>query len=212
MHELEKPATSSGRHQRPRQKKTGIHIDSTPMADLAFLLLTFFILTTTFARLRTMDITMPVEGPPTLTPESRTITFLLSRNDHVFWYSGSGDNLSDTSLHPTDHSRLNTGIPFLLASRNQVLLQKIRLLNDSVKNGLIENIPEVINSHITQLKNSDSRGPIVLIKTNDDARYQNLVSMLNEMLRFSIPRYSIVELTAVEKQMLQKIENRDVTQ
>ena len=51
-----------------------------------------------------------------------------------------------------------------------------------------------------------------MIKTNDDARYQNLVSMSNEMLRFSIPRYSIVELTAVEKQKLQKIENRDQTQ
>ena len=42
-----------------RAKKMSTKIDMTPMVDLAFLLLTFFLLTTTFNKPKTMEVNMP---------------------------------------------------------------------------------------------------------------------------------------------------------
>jgi len=53
-----------GKHGKVRAKKQSTHIDMTPMVDLAFLLLTFFMLTTTFGKPKTMEINMPVKPPP----------------------------------------------------------------------------------------------------------------------------------------------------
>ena len=65
----------------------------TPMVDLAFLLLTFFILTTTFSKPKTMDITMPVKDKildeeRTKVPASQTLSLLLTENDRIIWYIG----------------------------------------------------------------------------------------------------------------------------
>jgi biopolymer transport protein ExbD len=44
---------------RKLSKRIGFHLDMTPMVDVAFLLLTFFMLTTTFSKSNTMEINMP---------------------------------------------------------------------------------------------------------------------------------------------------------
>ena len=46
---------------RRRSKRIGLHLDMTPMVDVAFLLLTFFMLTTTFSKSNTMEINIPPE-------------------------------------------------------------------------------------------------------------------------------------------------------
>ena len=52
-----------GKHDKKRAKKSSTKIDMTPMVDLAFLLLTFFMLTTTFSKPKTMELNMPADCP-----------------------------------------------------------------------------------------------------------------------------------------------------
>src|ERR1041385_6538655 len=75
-----------------RSKKTSTRIDMTPMVDLAFLLLTFFILTTTLSKPQTMEITMPEkvkkgDEQPEVN-EKKVLTLVLGPNDKVYWYVG----------------------------------------------------------------------------------------------------------------------------
>ena len=74
---------------RIRSKKLSTHIDMTPMVDLAFLLLTFFILTTTLNKLKVMEIGMPEKTDET-TPinEKHVLTLLLDGSDKVYWRQG----------------------------------------------------------------------------------------------------------------------------
>lgn len=65
-------------------------IDMTPMVDLAFLLLTFFMLTTTFAKPYVMQLAVPVpdDAHPTAVPASRSMTVILGQNHRVHYYFG----------------------------------------------------------------------------------------------------------------------------
>ena len=67
-------------------------IDLTAMVDLAFLLITFFILTTTLAKPRAMDVTTPAGIDSEPVPESRTMTICLGNNNQVLWYIGMAEN------------------------------------------------------------------------------------------------------------------------
>ena len=64
-------------------------IDMTPMVDLAFLLLTFFMLTTTFAKPYTLELAMPVKShTPTDVARSKAMTIILGKNHQVHYFFG----------------------------------------------------------------------------------------------------------------------------
>ena len=77
------------RHQKKRAKKGSTRIDMTPMVDLAFLLLTFFILTTSLRRLEGMDLITPL-GHGTKEAD-RSLTFLVGGRDTIYGYAGRFD-------------------------------------------------------------------------------------------------------------------------
>lgn len=72
------------------------HIDMTPMVDMFFLLLTFFILTATFRPQEAVHVDTPSSISETTTPEKNVITILISKEDKVFFNVDNGD---DTSKH-----------------------------------------------------------------------------------------------------------------
>jgi biopolymer transport protein ExbD len=78
-----------------------INIDMTPMTDLAFLLLTFFMLTTTLSKLQTMEIVMPLpaeeEDQEQAVKESKALTLVLADDDKIYWYQGITDAVADTT-------------------------------------------------------------------------------------------------------------------
>ncbi|GAB2948862.1 biopolymer transporter ExbD [Hymenobacter coalescens] len=117
MAEIQQQA-DSGKGGKKRAKKMSTKIDMTPMVDLAFLLLTFFMLTTTFAKPKVMQISMPVkpkqEDEQNELKASDAFTILLGENNKIFYYEGLLD-AATTKLQPTDYTA--TGI-------RQVLLQR----------------------------------------------------------------------------------------
>ena len=92
MAEIQQQADSGGGGKK-RAKKMSTKIDMTPMVDLAFLLLTFFMLTTTFSKPTVMEVAMPVKPKPT-DPEppaikaSNALTLLLGENNKLYYYDG----------------------------------------------------------------------------------------------------------------------------
>ncbi|MDO3626002.1 biopolymer transporter ExbD [Mucilaginibacter sp. BT774] len=81
--------TTSGNSGRKGRRRTPTpRIDLTAMVDLAFLLITFFIMATSLAKPKAMDLAMPVKGPDGSVPETRTMSVCLGKDDKVMWYMG----------------------------------------------------------------------------------------------------------------------------
>jgi biopolymer transport protein ExbD len=74
-----------------KPRRHPIRIDMTPMVDVAFLLLIFFMVTTVFRRPLAMEVNMPEPGARVEVPESNVMTVLVG-NDNATWYRvGQGD-------------------------------------------------------------------------------------------------------------------------
>src|SRR6478609_4748615 len=75
-----------------RAKKQSTKVDMTPMVDLAFLLLTFFILTSTFNKAKTMEVTMPDkvtdEKDQTKINENDMLNLVLAEDDKIYYWIG----------------------------------------------------------------------------------------------------------------------------
>lgn len=97
-----------GKGGKQRAKKQSTRIDMTPMVDLGFLLLTFFILTTTFSKPQTMEINMPVktdkEEEQSALKASNALTLIADENDQLFWYAGLPDAPTAPGVQLTNYS------------------------------------------------------------------------------------------------------------
>ncbi len=91
--------TSGGGHKKgpgvKKSKKQSTRVDLTPMVDLGFLLITFFIFTTTMSQPTAMKLNLPKESDnpedQTKTKESGALTIMLGRDNNVFYYEGQLD-------------------------------------------------------------------------------------------------------------------------
>lgn len=88
--------TSGGGHKKgpgvKKAKKLSTRVDLTPMVDLGFLLITFFIFTTTMSQPTAMKLFLPkdVDKPEEQNKVklSAVITLMLGKNDQVYYYEG----------------------------------------------------------------------------------------------------------------------------
>jgi biopolymer transport protein ExbD len=70
---------------RKQIRRVGIRIDMTPLVDIAFLLLTFFMLTTSMSRPQTMEINLPPEDVSVEVAESNLLTLFVTSKGDLFW-------------------------------------------------------------------------------------------------------------------------------
>ncbi|HYG19931.1 MAG TPA: biopolymer transporter ExbD [Ohtaekwangia sp.] len=111
-------------------KRHAAHLDMTPMVDLAFLLLTFFMLTTNFFKPYIFELITPDNhsgGVPPEVPAERVLTLLLGDQDKIYWYNGLPDKL----ITRTDFSA--TGIRNLLIDRKSKMDDLVVLIKPTAK-------------------------------------------------------------------------------
>lgn len=111
MAQLDGGGDSSGHKKGPgvkKAKKQSTLIDMTPLVDLGFLLITFFIFTTTLATPLAMKLIMPKDTDKkeeqNKAKESGALTILLGKGDQVYYYEGQlapdGSNFKSSSFDP----------------------------------------------------------------------------------------------------------------
>lgn len=93
MAQMDTSGGGGGKHKGgKRSKKMSTRVDMTPMVDLAFLLVTFFMLTTTFNKPTVMDIKMPaktkVKEEQQEIKESQSMTVIMDGGDTLWYYQG----------------------------------------------------------------------------------------------------------------------------
>ena len=147
-------------------KKVSTKVDMTPMVDLAFLLVTFFMLTTTFNKPQTMEVNLPDktdDNKSMKVKESKTTTIVLAENDKVYYYTG----VENPEVKLTNFSE---------SGLRKVLLEKVKTITD----------------------------PIVIIKAKKDAKYKNVVDVIDEMAITGIKIYALVDITPADLELLAK--------
>lgn len=183
-------------------KKVSTRIDLTPMVDLGFLLITFFMLTTTMIKPQTMEIAMPSkekvsEEEQTKVKASRAITIVLGKENKVFYYEGTRENDIDPKVEMTDFSA--KGIRQFLIQKNYDVMVKVEDLKKE-KAGKDMSQEEFDNKRNELM--ADKKAPIVIIKATNDATYKNLIDILDEMSICSIGRYAIVDITDYDLELI----------
>lgn len=182
-----------------RAKKHSTRMDMTPMVDLAFLLLTFFMLTTTFNREKIMQVHKPLPiNPPTPLPKN-TVTILIGKNDQLLYYQGPFDPAKKENFHKTGF--YNDQIRNELMNLNKKLYDEISEIEADYANQLFND--SVYRLKVNEAKkNKNNEGINVIIKSADDASYRSLVYILDEMEICNIVNYSIVDITTQEANIL----------
>lgn len=182
MAELNTGDSGGGKDKKVRSKKQNSKVDLTAMVDLAFLLITFFMLTTTLSKPQAMNLGLPAKDKPNektediKVDENRTMTILLGKDNKLVRFVGLLAKPVAGGI-PKDFTYGKEGI------RKELLDRKAKVL-DYTKD--------------------PKKGMIVIIKPSKKCTYRNLVDILDEMAIVDVPTYAIVnEFTPEEAKLLE---------
>jgi biopolymer transport protein ExbD len=134
-----------GKGGKKRSKKVSTKVDMTPMVDLAFLLITFFMLATTLTKQQKFDFGVPpdIKDPKEL-PElkaSNAITVILGKDNLVYWYVMNQDGSTD--FHETDFS--DDGIRATLLERKKAVGENLNVIIKPMKDSKYKNLIDIID-------------------------------------------------------------------
>jgi biopolymer transport protein ExbD len=190
MASLDTGGDSGGHKKGPgvkKAKKLSTRIDMTPMVDLGFLLITFFIFTATMSTPTTMRLIMPKDekNPENQTEvkESAALTILLGGNNGIYYYEGQmkadGSNFKSSTY------------------------KEIREVIQTKRTNVMQ-----MGKSLGYHPDSTDRDLVVVIKPNESATYKNTVDVLDEMTINNIRRFAIVDITQPEKDAIRLTEQQ----
>lgn len=187
---------------KPKQKKHATRVDLTPMVDLGFLLITFFMLTTSMLKPQTMELIVPSkdkvqEDEQNKVKASQAITILIGKENKLYYYFGAQENGVDPELVESDYS--SEGIRKVLFQKNYDVMKQVTELKADKK----KITEEEYSKKLSEYKSAKS-APTILIKAADESNYKNLVDILDEMNINNIARYAIVDITPYDLGLIDK--------
>jgi biopolymer transport protein ExbD len=187
MAEIQEQGGGGGKDGKARSKKMSTKVDLTAMVDLAFLLITFFMLTTTLSKPNIMPIIMPEkkdinEEDLEATKESQVLTLLLGGNDKVYFYEG----ITNAVLDSTDYSAEGLRAK-ILDKKDRVKAEWGEDEKDDPKNPGQKKMVSKLN---------------VIIKPTKESRYKNLVDTFDEMKICNIGRYVMLDISTQEENFI----------
>jgi biopolymer transport protein ExbD len=183
-----------------RAKKQSTRIDMTPMVDLAFLLLTFFVLTATFSKPKSMELTFPAPPPPDQKQVEikKGITFLLSKDDRIFYYEGQFRPVADDKGAATTLSELT----FDQGSLHKFLLEKNKEMHEQIKaltaKHEAKQLADTTYKRLVRERKADKDSYTYLIKTDDQATYKNVIDLIDELNINVVGKYVMVDILKPE--------------
>ncbi|MGV3458848.1 MAG: ExbD/TolR family protein [Flavobacterium sp.] len=166
-----------------RSKKSNPGVDLTAMVDLAFLLITFFMLTTTLSKPQSMPLAMPDKPDKpeqidnTKIPEQRMMTVLIGKDNRIMWYMG---RFEAPVMPPTEAS----------------------FGKDGIRKDLLKNVK--YGKGVAEQEGKPDQGLIVNIKASDKASYKNLIDILDEMAITHPQLYAIGDIQPGELDLLKQ--------
>ncbi len=157
-----------------RSKKNSTRVDMTPMVDLNFLLLMFFMFTTTFTKPNTLELDLPANPKKSSTTDKppvidlrNSITFIIGKDDNLFYHQQDAKGLNENTLIKTTYDR--EGVETVIEQAKKNAIKK-------------ENFT-------------------VIIKPVDDASFKHFVDILDELEITKSDRSGIAELKPFEKEV-----------
>ena len=176
MAQMENSVTERKGKSFSHNKKQLIRIDMTPMVDLGFLLITFFVFTTTISTPMVTDLYMPKEvddKDPQKLINDLALTLLLDDNNKIYYYNGLfEDAISANQIFETGYSTYS-GI-------GEIIRQKQKDIDAGGKFA------------------DGRKGLMMLIKPTSKSVYKNVVDALDEAVINDVKKYAIVEPGAKE--------------
>jgi biopolymer transport protein ExbD len=180
----EMDTSSGGGHKKgpgvKKPKKLSTRVDLTPMVDLGFLLITFFVFTTTMSKPTAMNMNEPKDDKPEdqmKVKESAVMTILLGKKDQVYYYHGNLTAENATEIFKSTSFK----------DIRQIILDKKKAVPDGDK------------------PKSDL---MYIIKADKESKFKNAIDILDEMQINKIPtgHYAEVDINDVEQMLIKKTE------
>jgi biopolymer transport protein ExbD len=180
----EMDTSSGGGHKKgpgvKKSKKLSTRVDLTPMVDLGFLLITFFVFTTTMSKPTAMVMNEPKDAEEETqlkVKESAVMTILLGKKDQVYYYEGtlSAEKASE-QFKVTTFDKIR-----------EVILNKKKAVPDGDK-------------PVSDL--------MYIIKPNEESVFKNVIDIIDEMSICAVPpgHYAEVEISETEAMLIKKTE------
>ncbi len=85
-------------HKRKKKHRLGFRLDMTPLVDVAFLLLTFFMYTTSLITPQIMEMTVPKDAEDVKVDEKNLFTLQIAGNGKIFWKQGAHQDEDPSSI------------------------------------------------------------------------------------------------------------------
>lgn len=172
-----------------KKGKASPRVDLTAMVDMNFLLLTFFILSTTLSKPKAMEIVMPYKDEELTKDEQNKIkkdvalTILLGNDGRLFYYEGIGDDPMDPPPVQVTTFKNNGGI-------RDVIINKKRKVDQLIANGTL----------------SSKDKATVIIKADSTSTTSDFINILDEMTINAIPIYAVVDISEQDQEFIEETE------